>query len=116
MNSLNTAALYITDNTPACAASEPGYLIHLINCVSRFNLTDVQGVSMQPFGEYIKQRHAALGITTVTAVVTEPEPIAMTIELKDGQKAVVAVADAALAEKMQHAMNRAVETCGKVKK
>ncbi len=116
MNSLNTAALYIMDHTPTCAAEDSGYLVHLINCVTRFQMSTVQSSTVLPFGEYLKQRHAALGITTVTATMTQPEPQALIVELKDGQKAVIPVADAALAEKMQHAMTRAVDVCVKVKK
>jgi len=48
--------------------------------------------------------------------MTQPEAQALTIELKDGQKAVIPIADAALAEKMQHAMTRAVDVCVKLKK
>jgi hypothetical protein len=116
MNSLNTAALYITDHTPTCAAEDSGYLVHLINCVTRFQMSNVQGTTVLPFGEYIKQRHAALGITTVTATMAQPEPQALIVELKDGQKAVIPITDAALAEKMLHAMTRAVDVCVKLKK
>lgn len=116
MNSLNLAALYITDHTPSCAADEPGYLVHLINCVTRINLTDVQDVQLQPFGEYIKQRRNALGLQSVTGTLTQPEITALTIEMKSGQKAVIPVSDATLADQMQHMITRSVELCGKMKK
>lgn len=48
LNSLNTAALYITDHIPVCAAEESGYLVHLINCVTRFQMSNVQSVTVQP--------------------------------------------------------------------
>lgn len=116
MNTLNPAALYITDHTPACAAEEPGYLVHLINCVTRINLSDAKDITLQPFGEYLKQRHTALGIAAIRVKVTQPDMTALTIELKDGQKAVLPISEATVADKMQQAMTHAVEVCGKRKK
>ncbi len=112
-NPLNFAALYITDHTPECEAETPEYLSHLLSCISRFKFSDVTEVASEPFGDYLKERHTALGLGGITATLEEPGTTAWILRFKDGRKAVIPVADAALAEKMTGMAKVAMARCGK---